>query len=140
MFLKKVIWIATSIIIAGTAVHAQKISRQIPVDSDFQDTAVTLSGQPDLYKMKVKLIVVGGKLEFCGIGSFKSLQYRDGVMRGLRTTKLRVNGNVVLSGINYFSRVNRSNQMASSKANCRATGVPAPSRIDSIEFDWGKFY
>ena len=138
MKITRIIAVLAAGLVASTA-HSNTISRTIPVDDTFHEEKLAYRGSGRHYTFMMKFIVVGGKLELCGIGAYQSLQFRTNIDRGMKNTVLKINGRPTFRGLDYFAEVPRRRDLKSGTANCRSTGVAPPSDSSGIEFDWGNF-
>ena len=118
--------------------YAQKISRQIPVDDSFFPLELSHQGAiAGGWEALTDIIVVGGKLEVCGVQVFTNAQTRSVISSGLRKTTIMMNGKPLIKNLSFFTKVRDKASLAKAPASCRATGIAAPNKIDSLDIKWG---
>ena len=115
---------------------ANTVSRQIEVDSTFQTLTLDISGTPDGYEARMKILSRGGRIEVCGVAKFDSARFRNSLFRILVNTKLTLNGKAILRDFNYFTTIKRADNFIGAMANCADTGVALPSGPRNFAIDW----
>ncbi|MEM6595206.1 MAG: hypothetical protein AAF672_10465 [Pseudomonadota bacterium] len=124
--------------IASPAVAQNKITRTIPVDSEFNDVSMrwnnaTAGG----YEALSRLIVVNGIVEMCGVGVSTNIQLTPAINKGLRGGTLKINGKTVVKNFSFFAKARSERALRKTPANCVSTGHPASQQIESIDFRYG---
>jgi len=133
---RRILGLAAAIAISFGSASAQDISRQVPVTDDFGDGELSWQGLPGGYEFRVRIIVVEGIVELCGVGAFTNAQVRSTATRMLRGAQLKLNGRTVLQDFRYFNTVARPNRLNTAVANCKSTGTRVPRGNVDVDVEW----
>ncbi|MCY4336750.1 MAG: hypothetical protein OXC60_19010 [Litoreibacter sp.] len=135
---KAVLCTVLALSLAGPALAQNKVTRQIPVDSEFNDVSMRWSGAtPGGYKALSKLIVVNGVLELCGVGVSTNIQLNQAIAKGLRGGKLKFDGKTVVKNFSFFAKARSERALRKTPANCVSTGHPASKPVEFVDFSYG---
>ncbi len=99
------------------------------------DDEITWGGLPGGYVFKIKLLVVDGVIELCGVGSFTNMMSRPAATKMLRGAKLMMNGRSILEDFYYFNKAGSERLLETAPAYCKSTGVRLPRNPD-FDIDW----
>jgi len=117
---------------AGTAaLAADPKVFTVPVDDSFHENEMKWTGGVGTsYVYRYNLIDREGTLALCGAGYFTSPHSSRQTRSLMRKGTLRINDQVVLKDLSYFSKVKRLEDLDGAQANCMLTNAKTPrSRI-----------
>ncbi len=112
------------------------ISRQVRAGDGFFPIKLSIIGTPDAYEGIMAILSRGGKIEICGVGRYKTAQFRSWVYQTLLHAKLKMNGQTILRDFNFFATVKRTEALEGAMANCVMTGTAAPRGKPKFDIDW----
>ena len=128
--------VAMGAVAMGTVVEAKpKVVRQIPVTKEFITDEIKPSTNPKGYKFKMRMIVVDGIIEICGVGVHRDAMLRRSATEYLRNPTLSMNGKVIMRDFRFFNTVKSVKALETAKANCASTGTRAPK--GKPKWSWG---
>ena len=120
------------------AASAQEITRQIPVDGDFQPANIGFRGPvAGGYEGLIALKDNNGILELCGVGATTNAKTASHMRKVLRKGSLEVNGKTVLKNFVYFAKARSARSIRKTRANCRATSFRLNRKIESVSVNMG---
>jgi len=115
---------------------SEGVTRQIPVNDDFIEGTVRMSGAAGRLDFRINIINANNVLELCGVMAVSGTTKRE-FDRFLRDSAFEINDKKVVKDLRYWNRTNR-NQLDVAVANCRSTGIRVNAKIDSIGMAWSK--
>ena len=138
MTLKRLIATASILVIAATVADAKPpVVMQAPIDDRFDlvDFVTWGGGANGVgYVAAIALIAREGEVVLCGAGHFgRDSQLRSATRRVLRGTQFLANGEIVLTDMTYFNKVDRNQLVDGTLTNCASTGVS----VTEPDVEWG---
>ncbi|WP_159808205.1 hypothetical protein [Litoreibacter roseus] len=131
---------AAMLAVVATDVHAatKKVTRTVQVDEEFPSANLRWTGaHAGGYDMMWRPIMVDGKIEICAAGAYTNIQLRQAVRKSLKGGTVSMNDKVILKDLTFSASARTANRIRSTKANCVATGVTAPKKIDGFMLEFG---
>jgi len=107
-------------------------------DASFKDASLRWSGATaGGYDARAAFKNVNGKLALCGVGIVTNIQLSSAINAGLRGGTVKVNGKTVIKNFKFFAKAKRRNALEKTKANCKVSSAPFPTRSDKVSFSYG---
>jgi len=132
----KVLSVACALGFVSVAAQAQNVGDefQVPVTDRFIEGEVGGSGEfRRIYAFLWDVIVVNDRIAVCGVGYFREPRARTVVNQSLRNATISLNGEVIQTGIQFFSRAMTSRRMPATPATCVLTAAAFPRGGVDIE-------
>ena len=120
----------------SVAAQAQNVGDefQVPVTDRFSEGEVGASGEfRRIYAFLWDATVVNDRIAVCGVGYFREPRARAVVNRSLRNATISLNGEVIQTGIQFFSRATSSRRLTTTPATCVLTAAAVPRGGVEIE-------
>ncbi|CAM5471974.1 hypothetical protein FALB51S_03282 [Frigidibacter albus] len=110
------------------AIPARAEDIHIPLNSDFSSFALDWNTRNESSTVYWTTIEHGGKLAICGL-----IQHHDATLmqydsKILRRSTIKVNGKVVLKGLQFFTTIGNGGKPEKSQATCRVLEGPLPPK------------
>ena len=107
---------------------------QVPISDRFIEGEIGASGEfRQIYTFLWDVTVVNDRVAVCGVGYFRELRARTVVNQSLRNATISLNGEVIQTGIQFFSRAMTRERMPTTPATCVLTAAAVPRGEVNLE-------
>ena len=109
------------------ASHAQAV-----VDDSYNEYVLSWNGTTTKWIARWRPFAVDGKIQICGAATRTSAKLSHLTRDAVRDLKIAVDDAVIVSDLNYFTKVRRQGDLMGSEASCKLSSVP----VSAAEGDW----
>lgn len=108
---------------------------RIPLDADFASFPVIWNSSDHSSTVYWNVLDYDGRLAVCGL-----IQHHDATLmqfdrKMLQRSTMKVNGKVVLKGMQYFAAIGMGGKPEKSQATCKLVDGPLPPQDSQFEFN-----